>query len=287
MRAIFKKELQSYFITMSGYIVIAIYLAVTGLFFTQINIYSSYSDYSATIAQSSILYLIMIPLITMRLFPEEVKLKTDQLLFTSPLPLWKIVLGKYFAAFALLLLSIAATMLYPLIMTSFGEVALDKAACAFLGFILFGGALTAVGLLISAFTDNQIIAGVITFVAVFLVFIIDSLIPSLPSGHFSSVMFLGVALLIFSAFIYVCTYNPAAAALILVLGLLCTGILYATNPLLFDGLIGKVFRWLSLPVRYYNFSKGVLNLSDIVYYLTFIAGVLVTAVSFTERKRYS
>ena len=98
MRAIFKKEFLGYFRNMTGYIFLSFFIFVTGLFFSVINIFSGLLDYQYVLSNISMLFLIIIPLLTMNLFSQEKRNKTDQLLFTAPISISKITLGKYFAS---------------------------------------------------------------------------------------------------------------------------------------------------------------------------------------------
>ena len=117
MLSILKKELRSYFNCMSGYVFLAFFIFITGLYFSLINIFQGIPDYQYVISDSTIMFLIIIPLITMRLYSEEAKNKTDQLLFTSPISIAKITLGKYLASLILFLFALLLTCAFPIILS--------------------------------------------------------------------------------------------------------------------------------------------------------------------------
>ena len=113
MTAIFKKEMRTYFNTLTGYAFLGFFVLITGYFFVSQNVAAYSADYSNTLVGTMIMFLILVPVLTMRLFAEEARQKTDQLLYTSPLKVTDIVLGKFLAAIFLFLIGIAVTMIFP------------------------------------------------------------------------------------------------------------------------------------------------------------------------------
>lgn len=184
--AIFLREFRSYFLSPIAYVVTSIFLVITGYFFyTYLTGFLSYAVQSTMQAQSmralpprinvnmlliqplfhnfSVVTLFMLPMITMRLFAEEKKSGTIELLLTSPITSIQITLGKFFAGLALFLVMILPTSIYFLILILFGEPEIMPIFTGYLGLILLGAGFVAVGLLISSFTENQIVAGVVSF----------------------------------------------------------------------------------------------------------------------------
>ena len=150
MTAIYKKELRSYFTSMTGYICMAFMLVVIGIYFAVINLSSGYPYFGYTLSCVIVLFLLMTPVLTMRILAEEKNRKTDQLLLTAPVSLWKIVIGKYLAMVTVFGLALLITCFYPLILSRFGTVSLPMAYTAILGYFLYGAACIAIGLFISS-----------------------------------------------------------------------------------------------------------------------------------------
>ena len=121
MAAIIKKELRTYFTTLTGYAFLGFFVLITGYFFVSQNIAGASMDYSETLIGTMIMFLILVPVLTMRLFAEEARQKTDQLLYTSPLRVTDIVVGKFIAASLLFLIGLAITMIFPFILSKYGE----------------------------------------------------------------------------------------------------------------------------------------------------------------------
>ena len=122
MIAIYKRDLKGFFTGMMGYVLLAFFLAVGGLYFTVMNLMSGYPDLSYTLYNNLFVLLLLVPLLTMRSFAEERRARTDQLLLTSPVPLWRIVLGKYLAVLSVFGMAVLVFALYPLIMSRGGAV---------------------------------------------------------------------------------------------------------------------------------------------------------------------
>ena len=167
MCAIYKKELRAYLTSMTGYIFMAVLLAVTSLYYVANCLVGGYPVFGAILSSVYFVLLIIVPVLTMRSMAEEKRQKTDQLLMTAPVSLWKIVLGKYLAMMTIFLISMAILCLYPLILLQFGSVSLPMAYTAILGYTLFGEACLAIGLFLSAVTESQVIAAVLTFGVLF------------------------------------------------------------------------------------------------------------------------
>ena len=161
MAAIYKKELRSYFTSMTGYICMAFMLVVIGIYYAVINLASGYPYFGYTLSCVIVLFLLMTPVLTMRILAEEKSRKTDQLLLTAPVSLWKIVVGKYLAMVTVFGLALLVTCFYPLILSRFGTVSLSMAYTAILGYFLYGAACIAIGLFISSVTESQVIAALL------------------------------------------------------------------------------------------------------------------------------
>ena len=287
MTAIIKKEMRAYFTSVAGYGFLTVLLVLTGMFFSIANIMGLNPYYAYTLNQSTILFLILIPVLTMRLFAEESRQKTDQLLYTAPLTVAQIVVGKFVAAMLLFLTGMVITMIFPLIMAFYGRIPTAETIGAFTGFILLGACYIAVGIFISSLTENQIIAAVATFAVLFLFIILDGLAVSMPVSRSSSAIFLALVAAGLSFIMYRSTKSKLVAIILFVLLAAGGTTVYFINNLLFDGVITKVMNWFSLLNRFGNFMEGVLSISDIVYYVTFAFAFVFLTVNTIEKRRWA
>ncbi len=165
MWTVFKKEFKSYFLSPIGYVAIGIFMLMYSIFFYLTTItYGSVFMGDLYYATARYGLLIMIPLLTMRMFAEERKSGTEQLLLTSPRSVTSIVLGKFFAAVAVILITLIFSIVYPVIISFFGNVNILTLIVTMLGFLLVAMAAISIGMLASSITENQIIAAIITIV---------------------------------------------------------------------------------------------------------------------------
>lgn len=173
MKAIFKKELRSYFCSPIGYVFVAIFFFVASLFFAMYNLFGGYGDINTVFGNMTMIFLFLTPILTMRSIAEEKNSRTDQLLLTAPVKVSSIVLGKIMAASAVLLIALAVTIIYPLILMMFTTPAWGKIVGNYIGFFLMGLAFVSIGIYISSLTENQIIAAVATFGVLFLLYLAE------------------------------------------------------------------------------------------------------------------
>ena len=163
MLAIYKKEIRSYFNTLLGWVFVAFNLFFAGWYFRYYGLMQGYPYISYVISGIIFMFICSVPILTMRTFAEETRQKTDQLLYTSPVPVWKIVLGKYLALASLLMALVIVIGIFPMVLGFYGNVPTGENIVSLFGFTLFGLACLAIGVLISSITESQIIAAVFTF----------------------------------------------------------------------------------------------------------------------------
>jgi len=279
---ILKKELKLYFASMSGYVFIAFFVFITGLYFVLINIFQGYLDYQYVISDTAIVFLIIIPLLTMRLFSEEAKNKTDQLIFTAPVSMTRIVLEKYFAALILFLIAMLISMIFPAVLSLYGKLPIAQITGTYVGYFLLGACFISVGIFISALSENQIAVAISTFGIIFLFYILDSLAYGLPTGKNSSAVFIFLIFILLAKFIYDQTRIFFVAVFLFVLlsvFLICA---YIFNFSILDSAMYKILSWFSLMSRFNNFSGGILNFADIIYYISFV--ILFLCLTISRRK---
>ncbi len=248
--AIAKKELKAYFASPIAYVVIAIFLLLTGFFFyslvwwfnaqsmqmaqnpyyaQQINI--NQMVFTPLFHNISIILLLMLPLLTMRLFAEEKRIGTEELLFTSPVSVNEIILGKYAASLIVLAVMLLLTGLLTLFIFAWGNPEAAPLLCGFLGLFLMGAAFMALGIFYSSLTENQIVAAILTFGTLLLFWIL----------------------------------NWAASSA--------------------GGLWKGVLNYLSFFEHFDDMTRGILDTTDIVYYLSFsFFGLFLTHAVIQSRR---
>ena len=285
MLAIFKKELRSYFTSMIGYLFIGFFLAIVGVYFMAYNLQGGYANFEYVLNSMVFVFVILVPILTMRLLAEEKKQKTDQLLFTSPLSVSKIVVGKYLAVFAVFVSAMVITMFYPFILSKYGTVSFKLAYTGILGFVLVGAAYLAIGLFLSALFESQAIAAVVTFVVLLITFIMQGIVGLLPTSNKAAWLIFSVIALLIAVIIYFMINNVTVAiSLGVVLEAACA-IIYFAKPSLYDGLVVKVFDWFSVVDRFDNFMNGILDLTGIVYYISItVIFIFLTIQSLNKRR---
>ena len=189
MKAIYKREVASYFKSMTGYVFLFFVFLIVGIYFYAYNLLNGYPSMNVTFNSITFVFLLVVPVLTMRVLAEERRQKTDQLLITAPVSVAKIVLGKFFALLTVYLIPIGVICIYPLIMRIFGKISFAQNYTAILGFFLLGAANIAVGLFISSLKENTIIAAVLTFVVMFLSYIMSGLESFLPSSMSDGIVY--------------------------------------------------------------------------------------------------
>lgn len=162
MLAIYKRELRSYFTTPLGYVFLGIYLLVSGLVFCFTTLYEMTSDVSGYFSAMLTAYVVLLPILTMKLFAEEKKQRTEQLFLTAPVSLTSVVLGKFLAAYTLFAGAVAVSSLSFLLLSAYGNVQGGIFFGNLLALLLVGMAAIAIGTFVSSVTENQLSAAIVT-----------------------------------------------------------------------------------------------------------------------------
>jgi ABC-2 type transport system permease protein len=229
----------------------------------------------------------------MRLFSEERRQKTDQLLLTSPVTITGIVVGKFLAALVCYLASLAITVIFAIVVAVYGDVYVSQVVGAYIGCIFLGAAYIAVGCFISAATENQITAALVSFFALLILQIIDPIAQMMPQTEVTG--FAAAAILAFAVilFIYLNTKNLPIS---LVLVVLCAAALIfcwfvgGKTPSLrphFKGLASTLLGWFSVNRRYQDFAIGLFKFDSLIYYASFSGFFLFLTVRHIEKRRWN
>ena len=194
IQTIFRREVRAYFNSPVAYVVIVVFLAITGWFFTSTlflnNVASMYMVFESFVLR--ILLIVFAPAVTMRLLAEERKSGTFELLATKPVRDSEIVLGKFLAAWALLGATLLPTLLYLFTLMFLGSIDIGPVISGYIGLLLVGGVYIAIGLLASSLTENQIVAFIISFLIIVVFFLLDKMLMFVPEGLTSTMEFLSI-----------------------------------------------------------------------------------------------
>lgn len=167
MGAIYRRELRAYFISPVGYVFVGVFLCLAGAFFALSTLYSGTTSLSSYFTYVLMSFVVLIPLLTMRLFSEERKSRTEQLLLTSPVSLWGMVMAKFFAAFTLFGATLLVSCLnFLFIKGEYGVINVPVMLAQLLGVLLCGAAFCALGIFLSSLTENQLIAALTSIGAI-------------------------------------------------------------------------------------------------------------------------
>lgn len=288
MKAIYKKEFKSYFNSMMGYVFVAFVLLAVSIYFSAFNLGMGYPLMGSTLSSVIFLFLILVPILTMRSLSEEQKNKTDQLLYTSPVSVGEIVFGKYLALVSVFAIPVLVICLYPLVLDGYGTIDFGMAYLAIVGFFLLGCAYISIGFFISSITESQIIAAVISFGVLLFTYLISGISGFFADTAITSLMAFTVILLVFCLIYYIMAKNVIASAVVFVVGEIALVALYFAKRTWFEGAIAKVLKTFDLAAASTNMiQNGILDITDIVFYLSVIGLFLFFTVQSIQKKRWS
>lgn len=287
MLSIYKKELRGYFTSIMGYIVSLVLVAIIGFYFMGVNLTQGSSVFGYTLSYASFVLIIVLPLLTMRTFAEEQKQKTDQLLLSAPIKISSIVVGKFLAVATVFSIPMLICCTMPLVMSLYGKVVLQSAYAAVLAFWLLGLSLIAIGMIVSSLTDNQIIAAVLGVGINVLVFLMHSLATSVSSSSMTSLIGVTVLILLVAAFLYLFVRNIFVAAIPAVIGEIALVVIYFVRPALLEGLLPTILSSISFYSRFADFLYGSLDLTSILFYVSFVGFFLYLTVQIIEKRRWN
>lgn len=287
MLAIYKKELRSYLTSMAGYVFIAFILLILGIYFTAYNLQYASPDFGVTLSAVTFLFLIITPVLTMRILAEEKRNRTDQLLLTAPVSVWKIILGKYLSMITIYAIPIIIASIYPLIMGRYGTVSYAMAYTAILGFFFLGCAQIAVGLFLSSVTESQVIAAVLTFGVLFCSFVMEGIESFFSDTALSSMLAVLVLAVLLALVICQMTKDVLLSSVIGVGMGAVVLLLYFVKSSLFSGLIQKVLGLLAIANHFDNFVGGILDITGIIYMLSVICIFVFLTIQCIQKRRWS
>lgn len=287
MLAVYKKELRSYLTSMVGYVFIAFVLLILGIYFTAYNLQYASPDFGATLSSVTFLFLVITPILTMRILAEEKKNRTDQLLLTAPVSVWKVILGKYLSMVTIYAIPVVISAFYPLIMGRYGVISYPMAYVAVIGFFFLGCAQIAVGLFLSSVTESQVIAAVLTFGILFCSYMMDGIESFFSDTAISSMVAFLIIAVVVGIVVYQLTKNIIFSSC--VGGVLVIGIaaVYFIKPTVFTGLIQKFLNLFAIANHFDNFVGGIFDVTGIVYMVSVVCIFVFLTVQCIQKRRWS
>ena len=287
MGAIFRHELRNYFHSLTAYVFGAFLLAVVGLGSVLYNLQAAVSNFEFVLSFASIIFVVIVPILTMRTLAEERRQRTDQLLYSLPITTTQVVLGKYFALLVVYLIPLAVVSLYPLLFSQFGEVYLPTSYGSLFAFFMMGAALLAVGMFLSSLTDNQGFAAGIGIAAILLNYYSVGLAEYTSSTAMGSLIALYVIALLLGVVIHNLTRNENLAYGVTLVLIAALSVAYFVNSSAFEGLLPDIMTKLSLFRQFNSFVNGAFDLTAIVYYVSVMGFFLFLSVQSMEKRRYN
>lgn len=287
MVAIFKHELRSYFHSLTAYLFGALLLVFVGVGAMLYNLQAAVSNFEFVLSFCSLIFVVIVPILTMRVIAEERKQKTDQLLYSLPITTFQVIMGKYLALLVVYLIPLCLISTYPLIFSRYGEVYLPTSYGALVGFFMMGAALIALGVFISSVTDNQGFAAGIGIAVILFNYYSVSLSEYVSSTALGSVIALLVIIVALGAVIKYLTKNEKLAFAVCAALVVLLMIVFYLNTQSFEGLLPSIMKQLSLFERLNTFVNGVFDLTALVYDGTVIAFFLFLSVQSLEKRRYN
>ena len=288
MRAIYKRELDSYFHSMIGYVFIAFFLAFTGVYFMAYNLNYGYPIFSYVLSSLVFILLIAIPVLTMKSFSEDRKSRTDQLLLTAPVSLGQIVMGKYLAMVTVYLIPNLVFCLYPLVIKLQGNAYLLTDYCGILVFFLMGCVYISIGMFLSSLTESQIIAAISSFGVLLILYLWDGILGFLPSSALLNLVILLVLLTLVSVLVWHITGNPVMAGILEVIFIAAGIIVYAVNSSVYESLLSDVLGRLDLTAPLTDVvSSSLLDTGSIILYFSVIGLFIFLTMQSIQKRRWS
>ena len=287
MIAIFKRELKAYFNSMIGFLFVAFLLAFTGVFVTSYNLLGGYTAFEYALESTAIVFLLAVPILTMRSIADDKRLKTDKLLYSLPVKLSQVIVGKYLAMLAVLLIPTVILALYPLILSAFGTVNYAVSYACLFGFFLLGAALIAICMFLSSLAESQIVAAILGFAAVLLVYMAESISSMIPEMAVVSLLCLiAVAALVGLVGYFLTKHVPLSFVIGGTLAAILL-IVFLIDSSLFAGLFPALLSKLALFDHFGIFSYGLLDIPALILYLSVSVFFVTLTILGAEKKRWA
>ena len=287
MISVLKHELKLYFHSLIAYVFGAFLLLIVGIGAMLYNLQAAVSNFEYVLSFSSMVFAVIVPILTMRVIAEERKQKTDQLLYSLPISTTKIIVGKFLALLVVFLIPLAIISIYPLIFSQFGEVYLLTSYGSLIAYFIMGAALIAIGVFVSSLTENQGFAAGIGIAAILLNYFSVSLAEYVSATAAGSAIVLFVLAGLLGWIIKHLTRNDNLGYGVGLTLMAAVVAVFWIDSSALEGLVPEIMKQLSLFDRFETFVNGVFDMTAIVYFVSVIIFFLFLSVQSLEKRRYN
>ena len=289
MFAVFTKEIKSFFNSMLGYVFCAVMIVLIGIYFLVNNLSYGYPYFSYALVSAMSIMMFATPLLTMRSFAEERKSRTDQMLLTTPVKLYQIVLGKFFAYAVIYIIPLLVACFCPLIIKFKGDASyLRIDYLTILMSFFYGLVFISIGIFISSLTESQIIAAVGSFAAVFVLVFWSGLVGFIPSTATAALIGLIVILALVCLIIYALTKNGIVSGFIGAAGLVGLVVIYFAKSTVLNNCLTAITDKMNFTTPLTNIAYySVFDVTGLVMYISIIFVFLMMTVLGLNKRRWS
>lgn len=288
MTAVWKREFQSHFQSMIGYVFVAVLMVFFGIYFLAYNMMSGYPYFSYTLSSSLLVLVFAIPVLTMKSLSEERKTKTDQLLLTAPISVGKIVMGKYLGMISVFAIPMLFSCLCPIVIMMQGNSYPKVDYSTILAFFLVGCVYIAIGMFISALTESQVIAAVASIGILLCLQMWEGIIGLIPTSEVGSLIGFIVVLTVVVCIIYSMNKNYIIAIAIEAVGVLALLITYNLKSSLFSSALPNLLGKLNFLDYFDNFAfNNIFDVSGVVFYVSVSMFFIFLTSQVLQKRRWS
>lgn len=287
MKAIYKKELKLLSCSFTGYIFSAVFLLSFGGFSVIYNLINGQSSFSSVISLATLPMIILIPILTMRTFAEERHQKSDKLIYSLPIDIWQVVLGKYLSLLTWILIPFLVICTYPLGLSSLGEINLISCYGALFAFFILTSTLISIGMFISSLTENQMVAAALSFLVFLALFLLPVLSTGISTAGSASVLLFSMVFLALAFAAWAISRNIIVAAVVFILPEIPIIALYLKDIRLMSGKFAQVLDAVSLFNYFGLFTGGIFDIAAIVLFVSIAVLFLFLTVQVLEKRRWS
>ena len=288
MIAIYKRELNALFNSMIGYIIITFLLAFTGIYFLAYNLNYGYPYFAYVLSGITFLYLIIVPILTMRSFAEERKSKTDQLLLTSPVSLFQVVMGKYLAMITIIGIPCVVYLFFPWIIKLQGTAYIAVDYLTILIFFLLGCTYIALGMFVSSLTESPVISAVGSFGILMVLYLWSGIVGFLPTSALLNMLGVFLVITVLVGMVFKMTENWTLCGLIELIGVIACVIVYVLKKDIYESLLANICGKLDLTAPFNDIcSNQLFNVNGVILYLSLIALFIFLTMEMIQKRRWS
>ncbi len=286
MVAVLKHELSLYYHSLTGYVFGAFLLAFTGIGALIYNINASIANFEYVLSFIQIVFVIIVPILTMRIISDEKRQRTDQLLYSLPISTTDIVVGKFLALLVVFIIPMVIVCLYPLLFARYGEVYLPTSYGSIFAFVFLGLSLISIGMFISSLTESQGMAAGISVAVMLFNYYCTTLADAVSTSAFGTLIVVLILMVILGLIIRFMTKSDVLGYGFIGISCLLSIAVYAIKPETLEDILPKVMNQISLFERFTLFYNGVFDLTAIIYYISVIVFFLFLCVQSLEKRRY-